>query len=148
MAVEDFEALFGDDAPVALAEHHGRDLPWAFNRKEAKDHGEGGWLVGAPLEGRALVIDDVITAGTAIREVAELFERTEASIAGVFVAVDRQERGRGELSAIQEVQESLGVPVRSIVSMSDIIVWLEEQEGRDADRVALKQYRKRYGVEG
>jgi len=104
--------------------------------------------VGAPLEGRALVIDDVITAGTAIREVAELFERTEASIAGVFVAVDRQERGRGELSAIQEVQESLGVPVRSIVSMSDIIVWLEEQEGRDADRVALKQYRKRYGVEG
>ena len=111
--------------------------------------------MGAPLEGRALVIDDVITAGTAIREVAELFERTEASIAGVFVAVDRQERGRGEssargrgLSAIQEVQESLGVPVRSIVSMSDIIVWLEEQEGRDADRVALKQYRKRYGVEG
>ena len=153
----EFDMLFGPAymgipmvaaVSVALAEHHGRDLPWAFNRKEAKDHGEGGWLVGAPLEGRALVIDDVITAGTAIREVAELFERTEASIAGVFVAVDRQERGRGELSAIQEVQESLGVPVRSIVSMSDIIVWLEEQEGRDADRVALKQYRKRYGVEG
>ena len=153
----EFDMLFGPAytgiplvaaVSVALAEHHGRDLPWAFNRKEAKDHGEGGWLVGAPLDGRALVIDDVITAGTAIREVAELFERTEASIAGVFVAVDRQERGRGELSAIQEVQESLGVPVRSIVSMSDIIVWLEEQEGRDADRVALKQYRKRYGVEG
>ncbi|HAB04207.1 MAG TPA: orotate phosphoribosyltransferase [Alcanivorax sp.] len=174
----EFDMLFGPAykgiplvaaVSVALAEHHGRDLPWAFNRKEAKDHGEGGWLVGAPLEGRALVIDDVITAGTAIREVAELFERTEASIAGVFVALDRQERGRGEpsaggrepsadgressargrgLSAIQEVQESLGVPVRSIVSMSDIIVWLEEQEGRDADRVALKQYRKRYGVEG
>ncbi|HIK76043.1 MAG: orotate phosphoribosyltransferase [Alcanivorax sp.] len=160
----EFDMLFGPAykgiplvaaVSVALAEHHGRDLPWAFNRKEAKDHGEGGWLVGAPLEGRALVIDDVITAGTAIREVAELFERTEASISGVFVAVDRQERGRGEssapgggLSAIQEVQESLGVPVRSIVSMSDIIVWLEEQEGRDADRVALKQYRKRYGVEG
>ena len=153
----EFDMLFGPAykgitlvaaVSVALAEHHGRDLPWAFNRKEAKDHGEGGWLVGAPLEGRALVIDDVITAGTAIREVAALFERTEASIAGVFVAVDRQERGRGELSAIQEVQETLGVPVRSIVSMSDIIVWLEEQEGRDADRVALKQYRKRYGVEG
>ena len=95
-----------------------------------------------------MVIDEEDTAGTAIREVAELFERTEASSAGVFVAVDRQERGRGELSAIQEVQESLGGPVRSIVSMSDIIVWLEEQEGRDADRVALKQYRKRYGVEG
>ena len=140
---------------VALADSFDRNLPYCFNRKEAKDHGEGGSLVGAPLEGRALVIDDVITAGTAIREVAELFERTEASIAGVFVAVDRQERGSGEssargrgLSAIQEVQESLGVPVRSIVSMSDIIVWLEEQEGRDADRVALKQYRKRYGVEG
>ena len=153
----EFDMLFGPAykgiplvaaVSVALAEHHGRDLPWAFNRKEAKDHGEGGTLVGAPLSGRVLIIDDVITAGTAIREVAELFERTEASIAGVFVAVDRQERGRGELSAIQEVQESLGVPVRSIVSMSDIIVWLEEQEGRDADRVALKQYRKRYGVEG
>ena len=152
----EFDMLFGPAykgiplvaaVSVALAEHHGLDLPWAFNRKEAKDHGEGGWLVGAPLQGRALVIDDVITAGTAIREVADLFERTEASIAGVFVAVDRQERGRGELSAIQEVQESLGVPVRSIVSMSDIIVWLEEQEGRDADRAALKQYRKRYGVE-
>jgi len=152
----EFDMLFGPAykgiplvaaVSVALAEHHGLDLPWAFNRKEAKDHGEGGWLVGAPLQGRALVIDDVITAGTAIREVADLFERTEASIAGVFVAVDRQERGRGQLSAIQEVQESLGVPVRSIVSMSDIIVWLEEQEGRDADRAALKQYRKRYGVE-
>ena len=152
----EYDSLFGPAykgiplvATVACAlADHGHDVPFTYNRKEAKDHGEGGWLVGAPLEGRALVIDDVITAGTAIREVAELFERTEASIAGVFVAVDRQERGRGELSAIQEVQESLGVPVRSIVSMSDIIVWLEEQEGRDADRVALKQYRKRYGVEG
>ena len=139
---------------VALADSFDRDLPYCFNRKEAKDHGEGGWLVGAPLQGRVLVIDDVITAGTAIREVATLFEKTDATMAGVMVALDRQECGKEPseagkgLSAIQEVQESLGVPVRSIVSMSDIIVWLEEQEGRDADRVALKQYRKRYGVEG
>ena len=153
----EFDMLFGPAykgiplvaaVSVALAEHHGRDLPWAFNRKEAKDHGEGGWLVGAPLRGRALVIDDVITAGTAIREVAGLFEKTEASIAGVFVAVDRQERGRGELSAIQEVQDTLGVPVRSIVSMTDIIGWLEEQADREADRAAMQAYRDEYGVAG
>lgn len=152
----EFDMLFGPAykgiplvaaVSVALAEHHGRDLPWAFNRKEAKDHGEGGWLVGAPLRGRALVIDDVITAGTAIREVAALFEKTEASIAGVFVAVDRQERGRGELSAIQEVQDTLGVPVRSIVSMGDIITWLEEQPEREADRAAMQSYREQYGVD-
>ncbi len=153
----EFDMLFGPAykgiplvaaVSVALAEHHGRDLPWAFNRKEAKDHGEGGWLVGAPLRGRALVIDDVITAGTAIREVAGLFEKTEASIAGVFVAVDRQERGRGELSAIQEVQDTLGVPVRSIVSMTDIIGWLEEQPDREADQSAMQAYRDEYGVAG
>lgn len=153
----EFDMLFGPAykgiplvaaVSVALAEHHGRDLPWAFNRKEAKDHGEGGWLVGAPLRGRALVIDDVITAGTAIREVADLFEKTEASIAGVFVAVDRQERGRGELSAIQEVQDTLGVPVRSIVSMADIIGWLEEEPDREADRAAMQAYRDEYGVAG
>ncbi|MCH2557803.1 MAG: orotate phosphoribosyltransferase [Alcanivorax sp.] len=153
----EFDMLFGPAykgiplvaaVSVALAEHHGRDLPWAFNRKEAKDHGEGGWLVGAPLRGRALVIDDVITAGTAIREVAGLFEKTEASIAGVFVAVDRQERGRGELSAIQEVQDTLGVPVRSIVSMTDVIGWLEEQPDREADQSAMQAYRDEYGVAG
>ena len=151
----EFDMLFGPAykgiplvaaVSVALAEHHGRDLPWAFNRKEAKDHGEGGWLVGAPLRGKALVIDDVITAGTAIREVATLFEKTDADIAGVFVAVDRQERGRGELSAIQEVQDTLGVPVRSIVSMTDIIGWLEEQPDREADRAAMQAYRDQYGV--
>ncbi|GAA5129487.1 orotate phosphoribosyltransferase [Alloalcanivorax gelatiniphagus] len=151
----EFDMLFGPAykgiplvaaVSVALAEHHGRDLPWAFNRKEAKDHGEGGWLVGAPLRGKALVIDDVITAGTAIREVATLFDKTDADIAGVFVAVDRQERGRGELSAIQEVQDTLGVPVRSIVSMTDIIGWLEEQPDREADRAAMQAYRDQYGV--
>ncbi|MBL7252038.1 orotate phosphoribosyltransferase [Alloalcanivorax sp. C16-2] len=159
----EFDMLFGPAykgiplvaaVSVALAEHHGRDLPWAFNRKEAKDHGEGGWLVGAPLQGRVLVIDDVITAGTAIREVAALFEKTEASIAGVFVAVDRQERGQAApsaegkpLSAIQEVERSLGVPVRSIVSMADIIAWLEELPEREADRAAMQLYRQQYGVD-
>lgn len=163
-----FDMLFGpaykgiplvSSVAVALAERHGLDLPWAFNRKEAKDHGEGGWLVGAPLAGRVLVIDDVITAGTAIREVAALFENTEARMAGVFVALDRQERGRdaaGGLSAIQEVERTLGVPVNSIASMADIITWLEsgsdqagsDQTGSDraSDLAALRAYRDRYGV--
>ena len=152
----EFDMLFGPAykgiplvaaVSVALAEHHGRDLPWAFNRKEAKAHGEGGWLVGAQLSGRVLVIDDVITAGTAIREVAALFEGTDAAMAAVFVALDRQERGTGELSAIQEVERTLGVPVKSIACMSDIINWLDAQEDREADRAALRAYRERYGVE-
>ncbi len=139
---------------VALAEHHGQDLPWAFNRKEAKDHGEGGWLVGAPLQGRVLVIDDVITAGTAIREVAALFEKTEATMAGVMVALDRQECGNGEpsaegkgLSAIQEVEKTLGVPVGSIVSMGDIIDWLEQLPDSEERVMQMRAYRERYGVE-
>ena len=132
---------------VALAEHHGQDLPWAFNRKEAKDHGEGGWLVGAPLQGRVLVIDDVITAGTAIREVAAMFEKTEATMAGVMVALDRQEKGNGELSAIQEVEKTLGVPVGSIVCMGDIIDWLEQQPDSETRVAQMRAYRERYGVE-
>ena len=150
----EFDMLFGPAykgiplvaaVAVALAEHHGRDVPWAFNRKEAKNHGEGGWLVGAPLTGRALVIDDVITAGTAIREVATLFERTEAQMAGVVVALDRQEKGRGELSAIQEVEHSLGVPVYSIVCMADIIEYLA-QTGQQEQTAAMQAYRREYGV--
>ena len=153
---QEFDMLFGPAykgiplvaaVAVALAEHHGRDLPWAFNRKEAKDHGEGGWLVGAPLKGRVLVIDDVITAGTAIREVAALFEKTEATMAGVMVALDRQEKGNGELSAIQEVEKSLGVPVGSIVSMGDIIEWLEKQPDSEHRVAQMRAYRERYGVE-
>ena len=159
---QEFDMLFGPAykgiplvaaVAVALAEHHGRDLPWAFNRKEAKDHGEGGWLVGAPLQGRVLVIDDVITAGTAIREVAALFEKTDATMAGVMVALDRQEcgkepseAGRG-LSAIQEVEQSLVVPVGSIVAMNDIIHWLEQQPDSEPMVYRMRQYRERYGVE-
>lgn len=131
---------------VALAEHHGLDLPWAFNRKEAKDHGEGGWLVGAPLAGRVLVIDDVITAGTAIREVAALFEKTPASMAAVLVALDRQEKGQGLLSAIQEVEQVLGVPVRSIVGLSDIIQYLGNQPSQEQQLARMQQYRSQYGI--
>lgn len=131
---------------VALAEHHGLDLPWAFNRKEAKDHGEGGWLVGAPLQGKVLVIDDVITAGTAIREVAALFARTEASMAAVLVALDRQEKGQGALSAIQEVEQVLAVPVRSIVGLSDIIQYLGNQPSQEQQLARMQQYRSQYGI--
>jgi orotate phosphoribosyltransferase len=121
-------------------------LPWAFNRKEAKDHGEGGWLVGAPLTGKVLVIDDVITAGTAIREVAALFAKTEASMAAVLVALDRQEKGQGALSAIQEVEQVLGVPVRSIVGLSDIIQYLGEQPSQEQQLARMQDYRRQYGV--
>lgn len=158
----EFDMLFGPAykgiplvaaVSVALAEHHGRDYPWAFNRKEAKIHGEGGWLVGAPLQGRVLVIDDVITAGTAIREVATLFEKTDATMAGVMVALDRQEcakepseAGKG-LSAIQEVEKALGVPVGCIVTMSDIIDWLEQQPDSQTMAAPMREYRERYGVQ-
>lgn len=150
-----FDMLFGPaykgiplvaTVAVALAEHHGRDLPWAFNRKEAKNHGEGGWLVGAPLAGRVLVIDDVITAGTAIREVAALFEHTEATMAGVMVAVDRQERGQGSLSAIQEVEQVLGVPVQSIVGLTDIIQYLGSHPSQDEQLARMQTYRSQYGI--
>ncbi|MFN3713782.1 MAG: orotate phosphoribosyltransferase [Alcanivoracaceae bacterium] len=151
----EFDMLFGPaykgiplvaTVAVALAEHHGRDLPWAFNRKEAKDHGEGGWLVGAPLQGRVLVIDDVITAGTAIREVAALFEKTSATMAAVLVALDRQEKGQGNLSAIQEVEQVLGVPVRSIVALSDIIHYLGAQPSQEQQLARMQQYRGQYGI--
>lgn len=154
----EFDMLFGPAykgiplvaaVSVALAEHHDRDVPWAFNRKEAKAHGEGGWLVGAPLEGKALVIDDVITAGTAIREVATLFDQTDAQMAGVIVALDRQEKGQGELSAIQEVERSLKVPVKSIVALSDIIQYLADKQGNEEDSPVLermREYRKTYGI--
>ncbi|MBT5906208.1 MAG: orotate phosphoribosyltransferase, partial [Gammaproteobacteria bacterium] len=110
---------------VALSADHGIDKPYCFNRKEAKDHGEGGSIVGAPLAGRALVIDDVITAGTAIREAAQIIIDNGATMAGIAVAMDRQERGTGELSAIQEVERDYGVPVISIIQLDHIIGYLE-----------------------
>ena len=131
---------------VALANDHGMDVPFAYNRKEAKSHGEGGVLVGAPLEGRVLVIDDVITAGTAVREVIAMIEGAGAQLAGVAIGLNRQERGEGELSAIQELERAYEVPVLSIIDMSHIIAYLE-QTGESAQALEkMKEYRNRYGV--
>jgi orotate phosphoribosyltransferase len=132
---------------VALADHHGLDIPFAYNRKEAKTHGEGGLLVGAPLEGRVLVIDDVITAGTAVREVIAMIVEAGAELAGVAIGLDRQERGAGELSAIQEVERAYQVSVLSIINMSHLIDYLENSDSDFADVLAdMKEYRERYGV--
>jgi orotate phosphoribosyltransferase len=133
---------------VALADHHGRDLPFAFNRKEAKAHGEGGQLVGADLAGRILIIDDVITAGTAIREVMTLIDAAGARAAGVVIALDRQERGTGEQSAIQEVEARYAMPVISIVTLDMVLAYLEEADGDGFKEhaKAIRDYRARYGV--
>lgn len=133
---------------VALADHHDRDLPYAFNRKEAKAHGEGGSIVGAELEGRILIIDDVITAGTAIREVMGLIEAAGARAAGVVIALDRQERGNGAQSAIQEVEANFGMPVISIVTLDMVLAYLEQHAGDDLRNhaAAIRDYRARYGV--
>ncbi len=130
---------------VALAEHHQKDVPYCFNRKEAKDHGEGGTLVGAPLSGRALIVDDVITAGTAVREVMEILAAAGAKPAGVVIGLDRQERGKGELSAIGEVERDYQIPVVNIITLNDIISYLEQQGGSDRLE-AIKTYRQSYGV--
>lgn len=133
-------------AAVQLAVQHDRDVPWCFNRKEAKDHGEGGLVVGSPLEGRVLVVDDVITAGTAIREVMELVDSAGAQVAGIIVAVDRQERGMGELSAIQEVERDFGVTVTAIVTLSQIIEYVEDTGRHSEYLAAVRAYRDEYGV--
>ena len=132
---------------VALADHYGRDVPFAYNRKEAKSHGEGGVLVGAPLQGRILIIDDVITAGTAVREVIAMIAGAGAQLAGVAVGLNRKERGAGTLSAIQELEQAHGVPVISIIDMDHIIAYLEAgDEGLTPSLEAMKAYRARYGV--
>ncbi|KAI8052051.1 orotate phosphoribosyltransferase [Syncephalis plumigaleata] len=135
---------------VALFDHHARDVPYAFNRKERKDHGEGGTLVGAPLAGRVFIIDDVITAGTAIRESLEIIRaQKEATPAGVLIAIDRQERGQhSALSAIQELEQDEQLRVVSIVTLSDIIAYLTEQGGDQYTEAlkAMQQYRSQYGV--
>ncbi len=131
---------------VALADQHGRDVPFAYNRKEAKDHGEGGVLVGAPLEGRVLVIDDVITAGTAVREVIQMIEAAGATLAGVAIGLDRQERGASDVSAIQEIEREHGIPVLSIVEMHDLIAYLESEGDPEGVLPNMHQYRATYGV--
>ncbi len=133
---------------IALADHHDKDVPYAFNRKEAKDHGEGGNIVGAALRGRVLIIDDVISAGTSIRESIRLIEAAGATAAGVVIALDRQERGQGALSAIQEVEQRFGIRVGSIVQLDDLITYLQNKpELKDALK-GVRDYRARYGTTG
>lgn len=150
-----FDVLFGPaykgipiatTTAVALADHHSLDVPYCFNRKEAKTHGEGGNLVGSPLEGKVMLVDDVITAGTAIRESMTLIEQQQASLSGVLIALDRQERGNGELSAIQEVERDFGTQVISIVSLADVVAYLAEKGGFDSEISAINTYRENYGI--
>jgi len=151
----EFDVLFGPAykgitlaaaTSIALAEQHGLDVPYCFNRKEAKSHGEGGTIVGAPLEGRVLIIDDVITAGTAIREVMAMVEQAGARAAGVVIGVDRKERGNGQSSAIQEVEQQFEIPVVSIIDIDDILTYLEAKADMQELVEQIKEYRKEYGV--
>lgn len=151
----EFNVLFGPaykgipiatTTAVALADNHNLDVPYCFNRKEAKTHGEGGNLVGSPLEGKVMLVDDVITAGTAIRESMTLIEQQQASLSGVLIALDRQERGKGELSAIQEVERDFNTQVISIVSLADVVSYLGEKGGFDNEIAAINTYRKNYGI--
>jgi orotate phosphoribosyltransferase len=151
----EFDVLFGPAykgiplaaaTSIALADHHQRNLPWCFNRKEAKDHGEGGNLVGAGLAGKVMVIDDVITAGTAIRESVAIIAAAGATLSGVVIALDRQERGRDQCSAIQEVEQSLGIRVTSIVTLAHLLEYLQNTPGHAEDVEKISAYRKQYGV--
>lgn len=151
----EFDMLFGPAykgiplaaaTAIALADAHGRDLPYCFNRKEAKDHGEGGNLVGAPLAGRVLIVDDVITAGTAIRESVDIIRAAGAEPAGVLISLNRQERGRGALSAIQEVERDYGLRVASIASLEDLLELLRGEGDDPATLQAVEAYRAEYGI--
>ena len=151
----EFDMLFGPAykgiplaaaTAVALYEHHGKDYPYAFNRKEAKAHGEGGTIVGAPLHGRVLVIDDVITAGTAIRESAEIVAAQGAKLAGVAISLDRQERGKGEQSAVQEVESLYGITVISIVGLQEVINHVGSSLNDPALLASVQAYRDQYGI--
>ena len=152
----DFDMLFGPAykgiplaaaTAIALNARHGRNVPYAFNRKEAKDHGEGGIIVGAPLQGRVLVIDDVISAGTSMRESIAIIEAAGAKPAGIAIALDRQERGAGSLSAAQEVQAEHGIPCVAIAGLDDLIRYLESKGGGGIDINAIQAYRERYGIQ-
>jgi len=134
-------------AAAALAEHHDVDVPYAFNRKEAKGHGEGGSIVGAPLAGKVLIVDDVITAGTAVREAARIIAGAGAEVAGLVISLDRQEIGRDSRSAVQELEQSLGIPVISIVQLEDLVDLLEESEEYAEFLEPVVKYRQQYGSE-
>jgi orotate phosphoribosyltransferase len=131
---------------IALADLYDRDVPYAFNRKEAKDHGEGGNIVGSPLQGGVLIIDDVVTAGTSVRESVEIIASQDARPAGVVIALDRQERGQDERSAVDEVRQSYDIPVYSIVALADMIAFLEECPDKEGSLQAVREYRALYGV--
>jgi orotate phosphoribosyltransferase len=151
----EFDILFGPAykgiplaaaAGIALADHHDLDIPYCFNRKEAKDHGEGGNLVGAPLSGRVLIIDDVITAGTAIREALAIIDAAGAKASGVVIALDRQERGQGDRSAIQEVEQDLGLSVTSIVTLAELQEFLSDKPEYQEALERISAYSKKHGV--
>jgi orotate phosphoribosyltransferase len=131
---------------AALYDQHGLDVPYAFNRKEAKDHGEGGVIVGHPMEGKILIIDDVISAGTSVRESVEIIKHEHAIPAGVIIALDRQERGQGERSAIQEVESDYGMPVNAIVTLALLVEYLVQRDKSGADLQRIQAYRQTYGV--
>jgi orotate phosphoribosyltransferase len=150
-----FDMLFGPaykGIPLAtltaasLAEQQDIDVPYAFNRKEVKAHGEGGSIVGAPLAGRVLIVDDVITAGTAVREAYQIISAAGADVAGLIISLDRQERGQGALSAVQELKQSLDIPVLSIIRLNDLIDALEESAEHEKYLEPVLAYRKKYGV--
>ncbi|MCF7500795.1 orotate phosphoribosyltransferase [Pseudoalteromonas sp. L1] len=151
----DYDVLFGPaykgipiatTTAVALADHHDKDVPYCFNRKEKKAHGEGGTLVGSELKGKIMLVDDVITAGTAIRESMEIIADNGADLSGVLIALDRQEKGKAELSAIQEVERDFGTKVISIVKLADLISYLEAKGTMDEHLAAVKGYRDQYGI--
>lgn len=131
---------------VMLNTHHRRNVPFAYNRKEAKDHGEGGTLVGAELKGNVLITDDVISAGTSVREAIEWIQQAGGTACGVAIALDRQERGQGEKSAAQEVETEFDIPVVAIAGLDDLIEYLESQSVADIDIEAIRRYRNDYGV--
>ncbi|MBB1333264.1 MULTISPECIES: orotate phosphoribosyltransferase [unclassified Pseudoalteromonas] len=131
---------------VALADHHNKDVPYCFNRKEKKAHGEGGTLVGSELKGKIMLVDDVITAGTAIRESMEIIAENGADLSGVLIALDRQEKGKAELSAIQEVERDFATKVVSIVKLADLISYLESKGTMNEHLASVKAYREQYGI--
>ncbi len=130
---------------IRLAED-GVNLPFAFNRKEAKDHGEGGTLIGAPLAGRVLILDDVISAGTSVRESVDIIRAAGATPAGVVIALDRMERGQGRLSAVQEVRENFGMPVVAVATLDDLVGYLSDDPQLAANLAAVRAYREKYGI--
>lgn len=153
----EFDMLFGPAykgiplvalAASALAEHHDVDVPYAFNRKESKGHGEGGSIVGAPLAGKVIIVDDVITAGTAAREAHQIVTSAGADVAGLVISLDRQEVGRDSRSAVQEIEQTLRIPVISIIRLEDLIDMLEESTEYEKFLEPVMEYRGKYGIDG